>query len=208
MQYVKFKAGPYIKNQVFLFKIELLDITPAIWRRIVVPSDYNFWDLHVAIQDSMGWQDRHLHHFDIRARGKKKTVSIGIPDFDGISEMEITPGWTVPIYSHFTDLGTEALYYYDYGDSWSHKVRLEGFLIKEKGIRYPVCVGGERACPPEDCGGPPGYYNLNKVLSDPDNYEYEDLKKWVGKAWNPEVFYKDLIVFDNPFKRWEYAFSR
>jgi hypothetical protein len=69
MNYTKSKDLPFFKNQVFQFKIELLEIIPTIWRRILVPADYNFWDLHVAVQDSMGWQDRHLHHFEIGRKG-------------------------------------------------------------------------------------------------------------------------------------------
>ena len=82
------KPGPlsFLKNQVFQFRVELLEISPPLWRRILVPSDYNFWDLHVAIQDSMGWDDHYLHHFEIRGKGNRKEVHIGIPDFDLISE--------------------------------------------------------------------------------------------------------------------------
>lgn len=65
-----------------------------------MPSDYNFWDLHVAIQDAMGWQDSHLHHFEIKAKGKQKSVKIGIPDFDLIEDdpaEEVFPGWEIPV---------------------------------------------------------------------------------------------------------------
>jgi hypothetical protein len=61
----------YLKNRLLQFKIELNDITPLIWRRIQVPSEYNFWDLHVAIQDAMGWLDYHLHHFEIKGKVKR-----------------------------------------------------------------------------------------------------------------------------------------
>ena len=61
-----------LNNQVYQFRIELLNVVPMIWRRIQVPAYYNFWDFHVAIQDSMGWSDSHLHHFEIRAAGKRK----------------------------------------------------------------------------------------------------------------------------------------
>ena len=75
------KPGPlsFLKNQVFQFRVELLEISPPIWRRILVPSDYNFWDLHVAIQDSMGWEDRHLHYFEIKARGKGMRFILAFP---------------------------------------------------------------------------------------------------------------------------------
>lgn len=207
VQYNKPKGVTFLKNQVLQFRIELLGITPTIWRRILVPSDYNFWDLHVAIQDSMGWRDSHLHHFEIRPKGRKKAISFGIPDIEGITEMDIYPGWEFPVFLYFKELGAEAKYIYDYGDSWVHQVRLEGYLIKEKGIEYPLCIGGERACPPEDCGGPQGYYNLIKILYDPENVEYEETKEWTGKDWHPDLFYKDLVIFDDPLKRLKGSFS-
>jgi len=196
-----------LKNQVLQFKIELQEISPIIWRRILVPSDYNFWDLHVAIQDSMGWKDYHLHHFEIRGKGKRKEAHIGIPDFDRMEDLEeVYPGWEIPVFVYFNDLGVKAKYLYDYGDSWMHAVQLEGFLYQEKGIKYPICIGGERACPPEDCGGVSGYYNVFETLSDTTTDDYEDMKLWAVKDWNPECFYKDLVKFDNPYKRWKSAF--
>ncbi|MFP4165265.1 MAG: plasmid pRiA4b ORF-3 family protein [Chitinispirillaceae bacterium] len=199
-------AAPY-KNRVLQFRIEIPEILPLIWRRILVPSDYNFWDLHVAIQDSMGWLDYHLHHFRIKAKGGKKERRIGIPDFERFEELpEIYPGWEIPVLQYFNDLGVRAAYLYDYGDSWWHNVTLEGYLIREKNEEYPVCIAGERACPPEDCGGVPGYYDMLKTLSDPDDEEYEDTKAWVGKDWSSERFNREGIVFCNPHKRWVGAF--
>jgi len=111
MKYEKPKSLSFLNNQVLQFKIELQEITPTIWRRILVPADYNFWDLHVGIQDSMGWLDYHLHYFEIRGKGKKNAVHIGIPDFDRNEDLqEVYPGWEIPVISYFNDLGVEAKY--------------------------------------------------------------------------------------------------
>jgi hypothetical protein len=207
MNYRKDKSLSFLKNQVLQFKIELMEIEPLIWRRIQVPADYNFWDLHVAIQDSMGWLDYHLHHFGIKGKGKRSEIQIGIPDFEGLEDMpEVFPGWEIMVMVYFNDLGVEAEYHYDYGDSWVHKVKLEGYMYREKNIRYPICTGGERACPPEDCGGVYGYYNVIKVLSNPKNPDYAEIKVWAGKKWNPEKFDKNDIKFEDPYKRWRGAF--
>ena len=196
------------KSRVLQFKIELPEILPLIWRRILVPAHYNLWDLHVAIQDSMGWQNYHLHHFVFKGRGKKE-AKIGIPDFENDSEMDdIFPGWEIPAITYFNNLGETAKYLYDYGDSWWHTVQLEGHIFKDKNIRYPVCIDGERACPPEDCGSIDGYYELLKTISDPENEDYEDMKAWVGKDWNPEKFDKNSIKFYEPHKRWRTAFLK
>jgi len=208
MNYKKYKGISFLKNRVFQFKIELQEITPLIWRRILVPSDYNFWDLHVAIQDSMGWLDYHLHHFEIRGKGKRNETHIGIPDFDGPPDLqEVCPGWEIPVTAFFNDLGIEAKYIYDYGDDWWHSIKLEGYIYREKNIKYPVCTGGERACPPEDCGGVDGYYHILNALSDPKHDDYSVMKRRVGRNWDPDKFDKNDIKFDDPNKRWRKAFS-
>ena len=129
LKYEKLSSHSSLKNQVLQFSIALQGIEPEIWRRIQVPADYNFWDLHVAIQDAMGWQDYHLHHFEIKGKGKRKEVRIGIPDFDGSGELpEVFPGWEIAVITYFNALGVEAVYEYDYGDGWLHIVKLEGYM--------------------------------------------------------------------------------
>lgn len=208
MQYKKGpKRAPWSKRAL-QFKIELVDITPPVWRRIVVPANDNFWDLHVAIQDAMGWWDSHLHHFEIKAKGGRKREHIGIPDFQepGDDMHDIYPGWEIPVVSRFNDLGITATYLYDYGDSWYHSVMLEGYLLRDNTVNYPLCLGGARACPPEDCGGPPGYYSLLKTLANPRDEDHEETKEWLGGQWDPEKFDKEAVEFTIPFGRWREAF--
>ena len=129
-------------NTVYQFRIVLGEIEPAIWRAIQTPSNYSFWDLHVAIQDAMGWLDCHLHAFRVRMPHKSKDTIIGIPDDDSF-DLEILPGWEFPIAEYFTEPGKTAIYDYDFGDSWSHEVILEGILLKEKTVKYPRCIDGK-----------------------------------------------------------------
>ena len=203
------KAKP---NIIVQFRFELADIEPLIWRRVQVPSKYSFWDLHVAIQDSMGWLDYHLHGFRVRMPRKRKFVEIGIPTDDYYQEPTL-PGWEIPITEYFTEPGKSAPYTYDFGDGWDHNVLLEGILIKEEGVRYPKCVAGERACPPEDCGGVPGYYELLEILKNPKGPEYRDQIEWLkGHAKNywpyePDQFDQEKAEFWDPKKRWKMAFS-
>jgi len=195
-------------NRVYQFKIQLKEISPLIWRRILVPENYSFWDLHVAIQDSMGWLDYHLHLFRIRRKHAHSITLIGIPDEDRFEDdPEITAGWEVSISDFFYDVGTTFDYEYDFGDSWEHEIIHEGILLKEKGTKYPVCIGAARACPPEDCGGVPGYYRMLDIISDPNHEEYEEMITWLGKKYDPEQFVSSEVKFDNPKKRWRQAFS-
>lgn len=115
-------TSPSKSKSIYQFKIVLKDVTPKIWRRIQVPENYTFWDLHVAIQDAMGWYDCHLHEFEIknpnpifRLSGQK--ISIGIPDEDsGFPGMrETKPGWEKRIVDYFTLENKRANYTYDFG---------------------------------------------------------------------------------------------
>lgn len=191
-----------MKTNVMQFRISLRDVSPVVWRRILVPDNYNFWELHVAIQDAMGWTDCHPHVFQFRRKNSRKQVLIGIPDSeDPVEEGNILPGWEIPVKKHFNTLGDSCLYEYDFGDGWVHDVLLEGFLLKEKGQKYPQCLDGYRACPPENCGGPYGYCDLLRMLSDPENEGYEEAVDWLGEDCDPEKFNPDDVKFDDPKKR-------
>lgn len=150
-----------------------------------------------------------MHRFEIKGKGKKKTERIGIPDFSGSGDLpEVSPDWEILATAYFNDLGIQATYEYDYGDGWIHHILLEGYMYRDSKIKYPVCIGGERACPPEDCGGVPGYGNLMAVLSDPEHEEYEEMRMWVEEKWDPEKFKPSLVKFDDPNKRCVNAFLR
>ena len=103
-------------NGVHQFKITLQDVKPAVWRRIQTPSGYSFWDLHVAIQDAMGWKDRHLHEFQILDPNQRKLESIGIPDDDDFGPAEVVPGWERSVARYFSGENPVATYVYDFGD--------------------------------------------------------------------------------------------
>lgn len=199
-------------NLVYQFKITLDGILPPIWRRIQVPKQYSFWDLHVALQDSMGWLDYHLHMFRFLKPHKRAAVEIGIPG-DEMDDNIALPGWEISIADYFTEPGNVALYEYDFGDNWEHELLLEGILLKEKGVKYPRCIAGERACPPEDCGSVPGYYRLLEILSNLNHNEYQETIDWLkGHAksyypYHPDEFEPEKVHFDNPKKRWKIAFS-
>jgi len=196
-------------NLIFQFKITLKGTEPAIWRRIQVSEAYSFWDLHVAIQDAMGWLDCHLHAFRIRRKQARKATLIGIPDEYGFEEdPEILAGWEIPIAANFHDPGDTADYEYDFGDGWDHEIMLEGILLRQKGQKYPQCSDGAQACPPEDCGGVPGYYRMLEVLSNPDDEEHGEILEWLDGAYDPQKFAPGEIKFDNPTKRWKRAFSQ
>jgi len=156
----------------------------------------------------MGWLDYHLHAFRLKKMHARKIVEIGIPT-DDFDDIKILQGWNEYIADYFSEPGEIAEYEYDYGDCWCHEVLFEGILLKEKKIKYPLCLAGERACPPEDCGGIGGYENLLQILHNPEHEEYESMVEWLsgwyGK-YDSEKFDKESVKFENPKIRWKKAF--
>ncbi|MDY0170839.1 MAG: plasmid pRiA4b ORF-3 family protein [Thermoguttaceae bacterium] len=173
------------KDRVYQFKITLKEIDPPIWRRIQT-KDCTLDKLHERIQTAMGWTNSHLHQFVI------DSVIHGDPQL-------LYEGWedeTPPVDSLETRISQVVPkdgkpfrfdYEYDFGDCWEHEVLFEGCLRAEKGVRYPVCIEGERACPPEDVGGVCGYQEYLKTLSNPDHEEWDQMSDWRGPC-RPEHF--------------------
>lgn len=120
------------KPDILRFRVTLRHVSPPVWRRIEVPASYNFWELHVAIQDAMGWTDSHLHVFRINNPRTGKLNDIGIPDDDGfVGDPVSLPGWTIPIARYFAAIGAKAKYEYDFGDGWEHDIKLEAKVTRE-----------------------------------------------------------------------------
>lgn len=192
-------------KNIYQFKITLKGIKPPIWRRIQVPETYTFWDLHVAIQDSMGWSDYHLHQFEILDPSIGKKVLIGIPDDENDWLIKTLPDWKQKISRYFSMENSKANYEYDFGDGWEHIVKLEKILPKDETISYPVCIAGKRKCPPEDCGSTPGYENILRLMKNPEDEEYESMIEWLGGRFNPEDFNFKDVTFDDPDERLKMA---
>lgn len=183
---------------IYQFKITLKEIKPKIWRRIQVPENYSFWDLHVAIQDSMGWYDCHLHQFEAIDHKTGFEVTISMPDEFGISDRKTLLETKAKIADYFLSTKDKVLYEYDFGDGRSHEVILEKIIPALADIKYPVCIAGERACPPEDCGGPWGYAELLEILADPKHPEYKERKEWIDRNFDPGDFVPESVVFNDP----------
>jgi hypothetical protein len=170
------KPSPAGGNLVFQFKITLQRIEPPILRRIQV-KDGTLDTLHEHIQTAMGWLNCHLHQFEINGEryGDPQLLCDGlehvIPFIDSLrtKTSEIVPK---------SGKRFQFKYEYDFGDSWAHEVLFEGRLPAAKGVRYPICVEGERACPPEDVGGTYGYPEFLKAIADPKHKQHEELTEW------------------------------
>ena len=191
---------------ILQLRIELLRIEPLIWRRLQVPGDYTFWDLHVAIQSAFAWSDTHLHEFrpwDHRDGGSR----FGIPmdEFDHAAPS--LPGWKYRVADVLTPVNPRLEYEYDFGDGWQHAITLEEVLTAAPGKKYPRCTAGERSGPPDDCGGPGGYESLLATLADPEDPDYASSHAWAASQkgrrgkFDPEAFDEQQVKFANPASR-------
>ncbi len=195
---------------VYQFLIVLCRTEPLVWRRIQVPETYSFWDLHVAIQDAMGWLDCHLHEFRLADPPGRRVVSIGIPDEAVPEPRAVEAGWKVPLAQYFENRRWDALpvaYLYDFGDGWQHVVVHEGVQDVEPSLEYPRCVAGDRRCPPEDCGGPDAFADFLVIIGDPTHPDHAGMLQWAGGAYDPAAFDPAAVVFDDPRRRWRTTFS-
>ena len=184
---------------------------PLVWRRIQVPEKYSFCDLHVAIQDAMGWLDYHLHEFRLLDATQRQVMSIGIPTDDDPSDRPVMPGWQMLLSKFFDQRNWHAppaTYAYDFGDDWQHVLVHEGFESADGDTNYPRCVAGEGRCPPEDCGGVHGYTDFLQVIANPGHEEHESTLQWAGGSFDPRSFEPAAVKFDDPKKRWKKAFER
>ena len=173
-------------------KVTLRDITPPIWRRFQVRADLTLGRFHQVLQRVMGWTDSHLHEFT--CRGDRYCITD--------PELDLPPPRAderrVRLHELLARPGDQLTYEYDYGDGWEHDVVLERVVPFDANASYPLVLGGERACPPEDSGGVPGYAYLLEVLAHPEHPEHRELRDWAGRGFDPEAF--DLRGINRAFR--------
>lgn len=164
-------------------KIDLKLVDIKVWRRVVVPEHFNLEELHKVIQMAFGWGTYHLYMFSPKGYGSYPSYGDGEEDGD---PGQVTVGQIFKKYKKFK-------YIYDFGDDWTHTITLE--KIGGEKISIPSLLSGAGKCPPEDCGGIPGYANMLEVLNNPKGSEYKDMRRWLGligkEQYDPNEF--DLI---------------
>ena len=164
---------------VYRFKIVLEDTAPPIWRRIET-KDVTLPELHEQIQTAMGWTNSHLHMFEIADNRytDPRFMLDGIVDYSRVRVSDL-----VAQYGEKLRMGYE----YDFGDSWQHTVILEKVVESERGIGYPHCIDGARACPPEDVGGVSSFVEFVEAMANPSHSQHDDFLEWHG-PFDPTKF--------------------
>lgn len=185
-------------SAMVVLMVTLRHVNPPIWRRIVVPDSYTLLQLHAVIQEAMGWTDSHLHLFKIGEEVYSDPSTDNFGDFDYADEQEYRLSAVLP------RIGRIFHYEYDYGDNWQHTIKVEKRAAVDSdappAATKPMCIGGSRACPPEDCGGVGGYRELIAALRAPASRRNEDMSqtvRWAGE-WDPESF--DVIKANRRIK--------
>ena len=168
-------------GNIAVLRIELEGIEPLIWRRVAVRSSINLQGAHRVIQAAMGWSDCHLWEF--AANGRK--YSVLIPN-DRDWNARIRNAATTKL-SALLNIGVREIgYLYDMGDNWQHRIIVEYLKVAEPGALYPEFLGGERRCPPEDCGGMPGYYRFLDNIACKQSKRRNAALEWYGGPYYPD----------------------
>jgi hypothetical protein len=173
-----------VPSEIYKLKVTLLGTKPPIWRRLLVPANLTLAQLHAVLQVAMGWQDGHMHEFSIGERRigtpNPQDRLMGMPPVENEQKVRLS--------GVLGRVGTKAIYTYDFGDSWEHGIILEKCLPPVSDTTYPLCIDGQLACPPEDCGGIPGYYDFLEAINNADHERHEELCEWVGDEYDSDAF--------------------
>ncbi|MGD1276824.1 MAG: plasmid pRiA4b ORF-3 family protein [Tepidisphaeraceae bacterium] len=175
-------------RDVYQLKITLRGSKPPIWRRVLVPAGITLDRLHDVIQVAMGWEDCHLHLFQIAGR-----VFQGIgPDgsMDDLMDSEDESQYRL---GDLAGIKTKFRYEYDFGDGWEHSISVEKIIPAADKPKSMVCTAGKGRCPMEDSGGIWGYYEKLRIMDDPNDPDHEDILEWIGDGFDPNEFDCDAV---------------
>ncbi|WP_083452198.1 plasmid pRiA4b ORF-3 family protein [Candidatus Burkholderia verschuerenii] len=170
---------------IYEMRIDLLNVKPSVWRRFIVPGSISLSKLHTVLQIVMGWEDYHLHLFTFGGR------SYGVPDPDYPDELQPLDQTEFTLDQALGSLRSFN-YNYDFGDDWHHSITVEKVLAADTEVRWPRCIAGRNACPPEDVGGAYGYADYLAAIADPSNENHKHMIEWRGEGFDPKAF--DPIV--------------
>jgi hypothetical protein len=172
-----------LAHTVVQLLVELDDVEPAVWRRLLIPGATTLGGVHQMLQSAIGWSDSHLHSFLIggTSYGTADDDDLDDEDEEQVDETSITLLEALGRHDRF-------VYEYDFGDGWTHQITVETRLPQADRLRFAVCLAGQSACPPEDVGGPEGYRDFLVAMGDPAHEEHAQFLEWVGGSFDPDSF--------------------
>ena len=181
--------GMTAPNEIAILRIELEDIKPLIWRRVGVRTSMTLKAVHDVIQTIMGWLDCHL--WELAANGRRYSMLVpNDADWNERIKDVAKTKLSALLASGVSEIG----YLYDMGDNWQHRIIVEKLKAAEPGALYPQFLGGERRCPPEDCGGIPGYYEFLNNIASKQNKKRQAALDWYGRPYDPDEIDEQQII--------------
>lgn len=178
--------------KIYRLHVAMEHIAPAVWREVEVPSNMTLTGLHGVMQALMGWHDAHLWAFE---NNDLRFVPAD-PEATAPLQPAVDPD-RVTLGTLLAGRGDGLRYNYDFGDDWRLGIKVVSVGKLQPKVRYPRCLAGERAGPPEDCGGPPGFEELLAARKNPRSKQAKELLAWAGPDWDPEKF--DLTLTNKSF---------
>jgi hypothetical protein len=143
--------------EIYQLRVVLKGVSPIIWRRILVTEATSIADLHYIFQIILEWSDDHLNRFIIHGKDYGVYHDGGLSFSDDPKTIHLKDFQFRP-HEKFT-------YEYNFNDGWEYEIRFEKAVPFNAKIRYPYCLGGGRSAPPEDCGGPLAFLELDQHYS-------------------------------------------
>lgn len=175
------KAELVVEPLIYQCKVSLKGLIPPIWRKFQVSGEVTLYHLHLILQIVMGWKNQHLYQFII----------------DGVDYSEPPPdtAWPPVQDPHRVTLnqvihqpGSKFIYVYDFGADWQHVIKVDSILPPQPDTGYPLCLSGQRACPPENSGGIFHYTELLEIRQDPTHEDYAEVTAGLGEGFDPDAF--------------------
>ncbi|HEU5080216.1 MAG TPA: plasmid pRiA4b ORF-3 family protein [Opitutaceae bacterium] len=166
-------------EKVFSLRLQVVGCTPRVWRRLLVRESMWLTRLHDCIQVALDWYDYQTHVFtidELRFGNPLRKDEINIEDDRDVTLADL-------------DFGARdrLLYEYLFGEGWQVEVRVEKTIAMEKGVAYPICTAGERAGPPEDCGGLEAFHDMLACIKEPNTDLGREWLEWLGPTYDPAV---------------------
>lgn len=186
-------TGTMDNSQTYEMKIKLKGVSkPPVWRSITAPSHCTFADFHLTLQIAFGWENNHFYRFSEKGWASREVIT------DSPEEQDSNPfnptTYLDPYEERLSDVfykaGQKYTYIYDFGDNWEHEIEL--IKINAFQTDMPLIMSGKGKCPPEDCGGAPGYERLKQILADSGDPQHKDMLGWMGlkngSDWRSDEF--------------------
>lgn len=183
-----------VRLYAYQIKVTLTESKPPTWRRFSVPGEITLDRLHDVIQIVMGWEDRHLHRFEIDGKTYSESPE---EEFEGLEEGNFRLSGLIQQLSKFA-------YIYDYGDNWHHTIAVEKITpVPPNHKAITTCLAGKRRCPPEDAGGLHGFYEFLDAVDDPQHDLHEQYRDWLGVPFDAKEFDDDAVNLELAwYARW------